>query len=114
MLKVLVVAIIVVAILLSGCQSNRVDESILEYQKQVDELTAELERRDTAIRNGIFAINAVSTRCREMGDEIEDIIRLFDEYQQTVERLLREYQQARNGIEPQEKDIEYTDIVTGN
>lgn len=114
MRKIFAITIIGCVVLFSRCKSSRVDESILEYQKQIDELTAELKRRDTAIRNGIVAISSVSDRCREMGDEVEDIIRLFDEYQQTVERLLREYQQARNGAEAQAADIEYTNTATGN
>lgn len=114
MRKILVITITCCIVLFSSCKSSRVNESILEYQKQIDELTAELKRRDTAIRSGIVAINAVSDRCGEMGDEVEDIIRLFDEYQQTVERLLREYQQVRDGTEAQTEDTGYTYTATSD
>lgn len=114
--KVVYILLIAIIVFLcsNGCRSTRVDPAVLEYQKQIDELTAELQRRDTAIRDGIFEINAVASRCRDMDGEISTIIELLDEYQRTVERMLRDYQQARREDKAQAESVECVDNIHYN
>lgn len=75
---------------LTSCQSNRAAaRNILEYQKQVDRLEEELRNRDRAVEDAIRELAAITARSEAMEGDIDTAIRLFDEYQRAVERLLQ-------------------------
>lgn len=75
---------------LTSCQSNRATaRNILEYQKQVDRLEEELRNRDRAVDSAIRELAAITARSEAMEGDIDTVIRLFDEYQRAVERLLQ-------------------------
>lgn len=75
---------------LTSCQSNRAAaRNILEYQKQVDRLEEELRNRDRAIEDAIRELATITARSEAMEGDIDTVIRLFDEYQRAVERLLQ-------------------------
>lgn len=75
---------------LTSCQSNRAAaRNILEYQRQVDRLEEELRNRDRAVEDAIRELAAITARSEAMEGDVDTVIRLFDEYQRTVERLLQ-------------------------
>ena len=92
-----------------GCKSTAVhtdDGSLLNHQREVDRLESELRSRDGTIRDAARdleniseQIGSVAERSGRMEDEIDAIIRLFDEYQRRVERLLRDYNRVRDEAE---------------
>jgi chromosome segregation ATPase len=83
-------------ILLCCCNSTRrTDNSILEYQRQIDKLENELRSRDRAIETGIRQLEGITRRSEEMGTDIDSIIGELDSYQQTVERMLQDYREAK-------------------
>lgn len=94
-----------------GCKSTAVhvdDGSLLDHQREIDRLESELRGRDGTIRDAARdleniseQIGSVSERSGRMEDEIDTIIRLFDEYQRRVERLLRDYNRVRDEAEIQ-------------
>lgn len=104
--------------LLAGCQSTGIVEpAVLDHQRQLDayqgavdsfirradECAGELERiRERAGRRAdehTEEINHVRGRADILTREIDKVIRLFDDYQQAVERLLQEYNRLRDEIE---------------
>lgn len=94
-----------------GCKSTAVhvdDGSLLDHQREIDRLESELRGRDGTIRDAARdleniseQIGSVSERSGRMEDEIDTIIRLFDEYQRRVEQLLRDYNSVRDEAEIQ-------------
>jgi len=94
-----------------GCKSTAVhvdDRSLLDHQREIDRLESELRGRDGTIRDAARdleniseQIGSVAERSGRMEDEIDTIIRLFDEYQRRVERLLRDYNRVRDEAEVQ-------------
>jgi chromosome segregation ATPase len=98
MLKVVIS--IAAALCLCACTSTRqVDRDVLEHQKQIDRLENELSNRDRAIDNAIRELESITARSSTMEGTIDDIIRLFDEYQRAVERMLYEYRGTESKTE---------------
>jgi len=98
MLKVIYAFIVVM--LLSACACTRgTDNTILEYQRQVSRLEEELRARDRAIANTVDRLEAVTERSREMGTDIDSIIKELDEYQRTIERIISDYRKAEDKTE---------------
>ena len=86
---------IAVCFLFCGCIcTTRTNGQILEYQRQIDRLEAELRARDRAIETSVRELESITARSSEMGEDIDGIIRELDEYQRTVERLLQNYRNA--------------------
>jgi chromosome segregation ATPase len=94
-----------------GCKSTAVhvdNGSLINHQREVDRLESELRSRDGTIRDAARdlesiseQIGSVAERSGRMEDEIDTVIRLFDEYQQRVERMLRDYNSVRDETEVQ-------------
>lgn len=94
------VAILYLALLLSGCRSNTgIDDNILYHQQQIARLEEELRNRDRAIEDGIRGLEAITTRSESMEGTIDELIELFAEYQRRVEQLIREYNMVRETAE---------------
>lgn len=88
---------IALCVLLCCCNSTRrTDNTILEYQRQIDKLENELRSRDRAIETGIRQLEGITSRSSDMGADIDSIIRELDEYQRTVERMLRGYRETKS------------------
>ena len=80
------------ALCLCACvSSGRVDGDILEHQAEIDRLESELRSRDRAVDNAVRRLESITERSTGMEGTVDDIIELFDEYQRTVEQLLRDY-----------------------
>jgi len=93
---------ILFCLLICSCTSTRVDEQVLEYQRQIDRLEESIRSRDRAIEECIRELEALTTRSESMGTEIDDLIRELDEYHSAVERLLQCYR----GQESSDNSIE--------
>lgn len=97
-----------------GCKSTAIrtdDGSLIDHQREVDRLESELRSRDGTIRDAARdleniseQIGSVAERSGRMEDEIDTVIRLFDEYQRRVEQLLRDYNSVRDKAEVQGQD----------
>ena len=89
----------ILCVLLTACCTTGTDNSILEYQRQIDRLEEELRTRDRTIVRNIERLEAVASRSSEMGTDIDAIIGEFDEYQRTIERILSDYRALGAGSE---------------
>ena len=81
----------------TGCSSNRLvnDGTILKYQQQVDRLEEELRSRDRAVENAIRELRTITSRSETMEGTVDELIELFTEYQQRVDKLLYDYDKIR-------------------
>lgn len=96
---VLVTICISLCISTTGCASNRVDPTILEYQRKVDALESRIRCYEQTTDYAIRELGTLTTRAGEMGDTIDEVIREFDLYQRTVERVLQHYRETESGTE---------------
>ena len=84
--------IITCCLLLSSCASTRgTNQSILDYQREIDRLESELNSRDRTIESAVNELRAITVKSTEMEGTVDELIDLFDQYQRAVEQLLRDY-----------------------
>lgn len=94
--------------LFTGCVSRRaVDTSILDYQRKISELERTIEQYDSVVKSAADELGSLQNRSERMEGDIDELIQLFDEYQQGVTRLIRNYYKIRNEIEDKIKDTSY-------
>lgn len=88
----------VLALLATGCQTNRADapNAILEHQRKIDELENTIIRIDFLMSDAERGLSEIESRSADITDEIDGIIREFDSYKSRVDRLLLEYNAIRN------------------
>jgi len=96
---VLVAICISLCISTTGCASNRVDPTILEYQRKVDALESRIRCYEQTTDYAIRELETISRGAEEMGGTVEELISLFDEYQRTVERILLYYRKTESKTE---------------
>lgn len=96
--KMLFVFCIACFLFVSCVSSKRVDGDILDYQRQVGVLEARIsdyERTiaeyERTIGRTVTELESIRERANSFGGTIEEVIKLLDDYQRTVERLLRDY-----------------------
>ena len=96
-MAVFVAVVIFCSFLFAGCQSQGLvnDGTILKYQQQVDRLEEELRNRDRAVENAIRELGAITSRSEGMEGTVDELIELFTEYQQRVDKLLYDYDRVR-------------------
>lgn len=95
-----IIFISIVSVALSGCASRpRVDTSVLEHQRQIDELESRVRSYEATTEYAIRELETLSRRAEEMGGTVDELIELFDEYQQTVERILYHYRATESKTE---------------
>lgn len=94
--------IAIVFAMCSCCSNRRIDTDIIEYQNEIAELKArnrDLERRiesiDRTVERCIDRTDSIRARVEREGDNIDELINLFDEYQRTVEQLLSDYRKSK-------------------
>ena len=90
--------IMLMAFLFSGCASagKSASNAVLEHQRKIAELEATIGRIDNIMSDAANGLREITSRSANMEAEIDGIIREFDDYQQRVEHLLREYNALRN------------------
>ena len=94
---------IVLAMLSAGCTTprNSASNAVLEHQRKIAELEATIGRIDNIMSDAANGLREITSRSANMEAEIDGIIREFDDYQQRVEQLLREY----NALRSQNKSV---------
>lgn len=101
------------AMCLCACVSTRrTDRLVIEHQAEIDRLESELRSRDRAIDNAVRELEGITTRSTGMEGTIDELIELFDEYQRTVEQLLRDYRATTSKDKETAQDSK--DTVQGN
>lgn len=108
-----------VCLLLSACSSTGdlragYSEQLLEYQRQIDSLESELRARDKAVADAVREIRGIATRSSVLEEDIDIIIREFEEYQRAVSRLLLNYNAATGTASGTQEDGDYTAEHTYN
>ena len=82
--------ICIICLCLCSCTSSRhTEQSVLEHQKQIDRTEESIRTRDRAIDTCLRELAYIAGRSKEMGGDIDDIIRELDLYHTAVQRLLR-------------------------
>ena len=75
----------------TGCATTRpIDEELLQYQRKVDLLKTRLrlyEQQDRTIREGL---SELSRRAESIDNGIGDVIVLFDEYYEQIQRVIEQ------------------------
>lgn len=104
---------VILCCLLGGCVSrgnaNDVDGTIIEYQREIDRLEEELRNRDRTIEDAIREIGTITSRSESMEGTVDEVIRLFDEYQRRVDKMLWEYERIRGQAESTTRETEFAD-----
>lgn len=103
-------------LLCMACASSagRTDTAILDYQRQIDSLENELNSRDRAIENGIRRLEGITERCTIETGTIDEVIKLFDEYQRGIEQLLYDYYRTDPGVKTKDTDNKLPVVYTYN
>ncbi len=98
--KIIVFIGIVFAIVCTGCVSRpRVDATVLEYQRQIDSLEGRIRSYEQSTEYAIRELETITGRAESVEGTIDELISLFDEYQRTVERILRNYRATESKTE---------------
>lgn len=96
--------------LLTGCVSSRTSQSVIEHQREIDRIEEGIRIRDRAVESSIRRLEAITARSSGMEGTVDELIELFDEYQRTVEQLIRDYRAAESTDKGTEEDTNYTTI----
>ena len=98
--NIIICFIICFILLLFGCSSApRVDESIIEHNRQITILETRNQLYESAIRDCIGEITAIRERAGNSEATIDQIIREFDCYKRAIERLLQYYNYSEAEVE---------------
>jgi methyl-accepting chemotaxis protein len=97
-----IIMCVVCLLLLTGCCTTRArgtSDDILNNQAAVTELATRLSDYNSNVRRDIESLESIRNREASSGDTIEELIRLFEEYERCVEQLVRDYNNLRAEIE---------------
>ena len=102
-------------LLCTGCVSRRaVDDTIINYQRKIDRLESTIQQYDTAIGTATEELGRLKDRSQGMEGDIDYIIKLFDDYQQGVTRLIQNYYKIRDEAKAVLEDTSWYDNSTYN
>lgn len=81
----------------TGCCTKRADtrRTVLEHQREIDNLESELRSRDRTIADTIRSLEAIEGRSSQMGNDIDEVIQLFEEYQRRVQCALARLRESQ-------------------
>lgn len=96
--------------LLTGCVSSRTSQSVIEHQREIDRVEEGIRIRDRAIESSIERLEAITARSSGMEGTVDELIELFDEYQRTVEQLIRDYRAAENRDKDAKEGTDHTTV----
>lgn len=102
---------IVCLLLLTGCCSSRArgtSDDILDNQAAITELATRLSDYNSNVRRDIESLESIRNREASSGDTIEELIKLFEEYERCVEQLVRDYNSLRAEIESKNESVDDT------
>lgn len=106
----------ILAMLATSCATTRkpTSNAIIEHQRKIDELEATIARIDSIMSDTASGLREITDRSAGMENEIDAIIREFDEYQQRINRFLSEYNAIRNGIKTENKNNNGANIANSD
>ena len=85
------IGIIAIALLLCSCVSTRrYNADVLSYQRQVALLEARVDYYENTIRATVRRLESIRGTAESIDGTVDELIRLFDEYQRTVEQLIEQ------------------------
>ena len=89
--------VVILCCLLGGCctQGHGHGDALIDHQREIDRLEEELRSRDRAIENAVRELGEITSRSESMEGTVDEIIRLFNEYQRRVDKMLWEYERIR-------------------
>ena len=109
------IPVVLFMVLFSGCVSRRaVDEAILDYQRKIDRLESTIEQYDTALGAAAEELGRVKDRSIGLEGDIDEVIRLFDDYQRGVTRLIQDYYRIRHEAQDALKGTDSVNLDTDN
>ena len=109
------IPVVLFMVLFSGCVSRRaVDEAILDYQRKIDRLESTIEQYDTALGAAAEELGRVKDRSIGLEGDIDEVIRLFDDYQRGVTRLIQDYYRIRHEAQDVLKGTDSVNLDTDN
>ncbi len=109
------ILLLVACFMLFSCNSTkRVDGDILDYQRQISVLEARISNYERTIARAVTELESIRRRASNIDGTIDEIIELFDDYQRTVEQLLRDYREAAEAIRQGNEDSTYPDVGPDN
>lgn len=101
--------------LCTGCVSRRaVDNTIIDYQRKIDRLESTIQQYDTALGTAAEELGRLKDRSQGMEGDIDYIIKLFDDYQRGVTRLIQNYYKIRDEAKAVLEDTSGYDNSTYN
>lgn len=84
---------------LEGCATTKgeypVDDDVLSYQREIARLESTIEFYNNEIGDCVEDLGRIRERAAGLEGTIDEVIYLFDEYQQGVERLLQRYRELQ-------------------
>lgn len=91
---------------LSGCATNRnavaIDRTVLEYQREITRLEDTVASYQREIGYAVEELGNIRAGTTGMAGTIDEIIRLFEEYQQRVEQVLQRYRELQKNFGDQD------------
>ena len=101
--ETLVVIFISLCVLLAGCVSRGgtvpVDDTILDYQRQITNLEGRITSIVSGLDDSVAELVTLSERSRDVTGGIDEVIELFDRYQQAVDELISVYRELTESVE---------------
>ena len=90
----------------TGCKSftKQYDGDVLSYQREITRLESAVQQYDTAMRNATERLGDITNRSRDMEGTVDEVIKLFDEYQRTVDQFIQDYNRIRTETKNTEKN----------
>lgn len=98
------------AVLFPACNTTtaaagqQAGDELFDYQRRVAELEAAIRYSDERLASDIEELAGIRDRASEIGDTVDRVIYLFEEYSAAVEQLVRDYNNLRATVGTQNED----------
>lgn len=93
------IAVCITCTVFTGCATTKgeypVDDDVLSYQREIARLESTIEFYNNEIGDCVEDLGRIRERAAGLEGTIDEVIYLFDEYQQGVERLLQRYRELQ-------------------
>lgn len=109
-----------------SCKSTKVsrgtEDDILAYQRRIGQLEAEIRNineefrvSNSRLEEDIGRLESIQSESEGIGDSIDRIIFLFDNYESAVEQLIRDYSEIRDRIKAfEESSVDVNSNILSN
>ena len=113
----LVSIVFLAAVLFPACSTTagqQAGDELFTYQRRVAELEAAIRYSDERLASDIEELAGIRDRASEIGDTVDRVIYLFEEYSAAVEQLVYDYNNLRAAVGAQNEDNVDTSSSIGN